>query len=204
MSVNHPQFGTFCSICFSKLTADTCVVDSDGVKWDICPGECARQAGIVERPNVPEMGREELKTTGRVMTDFPRRVYPCDECPVLSDNHNNPRSKFLASKWDDLRASIDDGTGGNSALEAPIFACHKGAPGTNDDLTCAGWLASFGHLNLRIRVNIAMGRLDPAALSPGQKWPPLYKSWKDMVDGQTLMPGDPTDHLSCEAATDGA
>ena len=41
-------------------------------------------------------------------------------------------------------------------------------------------------------------------VSPGQKWPPLYKSWKDMVDGQTLMPGDPTDHLSCEAATDGA
>jgi len=50
MSVNHPQFGTFCAIRFEQLTAETCVVDVNDVKWDICPGECAVQAGIMERP----------------------------------------------------------------------------------------------------------------------------------------------------------
>lgn len=48
MAVDHPDFGTFCEVCFSQLTPETCVVDTGGVKWDICPGECARQAGIEE------------------------------------------------------------------------------------------------------------------------------------------------------------
>ncbi len=38
-----------CEICYARLTADTCVVDTDGQKWDICPGQCARQAGITEK-----------------------------------------------------------------------------------------------------------------------------------------------------------
>lgn len=63
------------------------------------------------------------------MTALPHRMYPCDECPVRRDNASNPRSKFKPEKWAALRASIDDGTGGNSALEAPMFGCHKGAPG---------------------------------------------------------------------------
>lgn len=48
MAVDHPQFGTFCAICFAQLAPDTCVVDTDGVKWDVCPGQCAREAGIEE------------------------------------------------------------------------------------------------------------------------------------------------------------
>lgn len=50
MTVGHPTFGTMCEICYTGLTADTCVVDTDGVKWDICPGICAWQAGIREAP----------------------------------------------------------------------------------------------------------------------------------------------------------
>jgi hypothetical protein len=50
MAINHPHFGTFCEICFTQLTPDTCVVDHAGQKWDICPGECARAAGIIEAP----------------------------------------------------------------------------------------------------------------------------------------------------------
>jgi hypothetical protein len=49
MPVNHPQFGTFCCICFNRLTPETCVVDVDGQKWDACRGQCAREAGIQER-----------------------------------------------------------------------------------------------------------------------------------------------------------
>ncbi len=48
MAVNHPAFGTFCEICFTQLTPDVCVVDRDGQKWDVCRGECARQAGITD------------------------------------------------------------------------------------------------------------------------------------------------------------
>ena len=53
MTVNHPTFGTRCEICFTTLTAQTCAVDVEGVKWDVCPGECARQAGITERVTTP-------------------------------------------------------------------------------------------------------------------------------------------------------
>lgn len=51
MGVNHPQFGTFCTICYEQLTKDTCAVDTDGVKWDVCPGQCATEAGIKEQQN---------------------------------------------------------------------------------------------------------------------------------------------------------
>lgn len=53
MAVNHPTFGTFCEICFHQLTEQNCAVDTDGVKWDVCAGDCARQAGIRESPAAP-------------------------------------------------------------------------------------------------------------------------------------------------------
>ncbi len=49
MTVNHPQWGTMCEICFHQLTPETCVVDTDGQKWDICKGQCAKEAGIEEK-----------------------------------------------------------------------------------------------------------------------------------------------------------
>jgi hypothetical protein len=130
-----------------------------------------------------------------VSVDFPHRVFPCDECPVRCDNAGNPKSKFPAAKWADLRASIDDGTGGSAGLNAPLFGCHKGAPGTDADLACAGWLAVFGERNLSVRLALLTGRLSPAVLEPGVNWPPLYDSWEAMVAGQTWQPGDPNDHL---------
>lgn len=60
MAVNHPHFGTFCEICFRQLTVEKCAVDTQGVIWDVCAGECAVQAGIQEMPpknlekNVPD------------------------------------------------------------------------------------------------------------------------------------------------------
>lgn len=50
MTVNHPQWGTMCEICFTGLTPETCAVDRDGQLWDVCAGGCAREAGIVEGP----------------------------------------------------------------------------------------------------------------------------------------------------------
>lgn len=48
MTVNHPQFGLMCEICFAALTPDDCARDATGRAWDVCKGECARQAGLVE------------------------------------------------------------------------------------------------------------------------------------------------------------
>lgn len=127
--------------------------------------------------------------------NFPHRAFPCNECPVRSDNADNPRSKFVTSRWDELHGTIDDGTGGTAPYGTPMFGCHKGEPGTNDDLACAGWLAAFGWRNVTVRLAVAFGRLDQAALEPGENWPPLYDTWDAMVAGQTLRPGDPTDHL---------
>jgi hypothetical protein len=127
--------------------------------------------------------------------DFPHRAFPCNECPVRADNADNPRSKFRPSKWDELHGTIDDGTGGTAPIGAPMFGCHKGEPGTNDDLACAGWLAVFGMRHVNVRMALAFGRLAPASLTPGENWPTLYDTWDAMVAGQTLRPGDPTDHL---------
>ena len=36
-----------CCICYKDLTPEECAVDAEGT-WDVCKGECARQAGVVE------------------------------------------------------------------------------------------------------------------------------------------------------------
>lgn len=126
------------------------------------------------------------------MTDFPRRHYPCDECPIRADNAGNPRSMFPAERWAMLSASVCDPV----TLESPglgvmMFGCHKGEPGTNADLACAGWLARFGRDHLEVRVAAATGRLPADALSPGPNWPPLHGSWAAVVAAQTAADGGP-------------
>ncbi len=51
--IDHPVFGTRCEVCFTVLTVEDCVVDMDGQKWDICVGDCAAQAGIIEQHEHP-------------------------------------------------------------------------------------------------------------------------------------------------------
>jgi len=41
--------GLMCCICFAAITTETCAVDIYGVKWDVCRGQCARDAGCIER-----------------------------------------------------------------------------------------------------------------------------------------------------------
>jgi len=49
MTVNHPQWGTMCEICFEQLTPETCAEDLQGTRWDVCSGICAALAGIQEK-----------------------------------------------------------------------------------------------------------------------------------------------------------
>lgn len=53
MTVDHPQWGTMCEICFRGLTPELCAEDQAGQKWDICKGLCAIEAGIDQKPSTP-------------------------------------------------------------------------------------------------------------------------------------------------------
>jgi len=59
MGVNHPQYGTFCAICFGQLRSEDCATDSDGQKWDVCKGKCAVEAGI--SPSGDEVGEVPVR-----------------------------------------------------------------------------------------------------------------------------------------------
>lgn len=50
MSVNHPNWGTICCICFEGLTEEQCAVEQSGDKFDVCKGQCALEAGIKGTP----------------------------------------------------------------------------------------------------------------------------------------------------------
>jgi len=116
---------------------------------------------------------------------FPRRSFPCDECPIRADNADNPKSKFPAGRWEALSVSVNAPQFGET-----MFGCHKGAPGTDEDLACAGWLVQFGGGHPTVRLAVVTGRLPVEALSPGANWPPLHESWAAVVEAQTSGPGD--------------
>lgn len=117
---------------------------------------------------------------------FPRRRYPCDECPIRADNADNARSKFPARRWVELTSTVRTPDGSSPMIGTPMFGCHKGAPGTDEDLACAGWLARFGENHVAVRMAVVTKRLPAAALSPGADWPPLHETWEAVVAAQTL------------------
>jgi len=130
--------------------------------------------------------------TDACKAEFPRRRFPCDECPIRADNADNPKSKFPAERWEELsRSVVDPETGEQPALGEIMFGCHKGEPGTDADLACAGWLAQFGVDHIGVRLAAALGRLPASALEPGANWPPLHRTWQDVVRLQTLPEGHP-------------
>lgn len=49
MGFSRREWPLMCCVCFEGLTPETCAVDSEGVKWDVCPGQCAKDTGLEER-----------------------------------------------------------------------------------------------------------------------------------------------------------
>lgn len=77
------------------------------------------------------------------------------------------------------------GTPGDEVpAQGPLFACHKSDQ--DNSAACAGWLASVGHEHIGVRIAVAQGRLDAAALQPGEDWPELHPTFADMVAHQAL------------------
>jgi len=111
---------------------------------------------------------------------LPRRKFPCGECPFRRDT---TPGQFPASRYEALRATT--GSPGHEApIGAPFFGCHKGEPGTNADLACAGWLAVAGIGHLGVRFAVLTGRLEPEHLRPGEGWPELFSSYGEMAAAQ--------------------
>jgi Family of unknown function (DUF6283) len=142
---------------------------------------------VVEGAAIGSPALSELK--GRCVakrSELARRQFPCDECPFRADNRDNPKSKFPAERWEALSVTVRDPLTGHQPMPGDIlFGCHKGEPGTDADLACAGWLAQFGSDHVGVRLAIAQGRLPDSALEPGVNWPPLHENWADVVQAQT-------------------
>lgn len=112
--------------------------------------------------------------------DLPARRHPCADCPWRRDA---PVGQWSMERFQNLAAT--SGTpGAEIAYGGPMFACHKSVAGR--DQACAGWLATVGGEHIGVRIAVAQGRLDPAALSPGEGWPELHPTYADMVARQAV------------------
>lgn len=106
---------------------------------------------------------------------MPHRRFPCggtQRCPWRLDA---APGQFPAERYEALRVTAEQN------LTAPIFGCHDGAPGSGEDVACAGWLAVVGHRHIGVRIAVASGRLPASALVPGEGWPDLYGSYDELA-----------------------
>lgn len=111
---------------------------------------------------------------------FPHRVFPCSECPWRVDT---PPGQFTAARF--RRLAVTAGSDDDPVMPGmPMFGCHKGEPGTDADLACAGWLAVCGEHHLMVRLAILEGLLPPGAVSPAPGWPALFPTYEAMAKTQ--------------------
>ncbi|GAA3449712.1 DUF6283 family protein [Dactylosporangium matsuzakiense] len=110
---------------------------------------------------------------------LPHRGFPWDESLFRRDNSDNPAAKFPAERWAELSKTVRDPATRRQPMPGELFGCHKGAPGTREDLACAGWLATVGADHVGGRLDVLSGRLPLSALEPGAGWPPLYETQED-------------------------
>lgn len=109
---------------------------------------------------------------------LPRRRHPCRECPFRRDTEPG---MFPACRYEALAETAGE-RGAEAPLGAPFFACHKSPEGREE--VCAGWLAVCGAEHLGVRVAVLAGRLEPEGLQPGEGWPGLFGSYREMAATQ--------------------
>lgn len=103
---------------------------------------------------------------------------PCAACPWRVDAHAQDIPNFKLELAEDLAASSPRERG-NPEFGDPQFACHQSRPG--EEIACAGWLASVGHAHPQVRIGVYQGRVDVAALLPGEDWPELHGSFAEVI-----------------------
>lgn len=109
---------------------------------------------------------------------------PCPACPWRLDATAHDIPNFDLTMAEDLAATCPDERGMGPDFGASIFARHQSKVGS--ELACAGWLAQVGHRHPGVRLAIAFGRLDPAALKPQRKWPALHENYASLLENLRL------------------
>ena len=79
-----------------------------------------------------------------------------------------------------LAGTCPDEWGMGPDFSASMFACHQSKEGQEN--ACAGWLATVGHRHPRVRLAVALGRLDAAALKAGAGWPRLHENYRLVLE----------------------
>lgn len=105
---------------------------------------------------------------------------PCASCPWRRDAVASDIPNFDMTLAERLAATCPDHRNVGPEFGAGIFACHQSKPGA--EFACAGWLATVGHRHPGVRYEIHSGRLDPAALDPGEGWPELHDNYQQVLD----------------------
>lgn len=100
---------------------------------------------------------------------------PCSRCPWRVDVSPG---EFPASRYEALEDTVSSDYG----FGQPMFACHKSAEGK--EITCAGFLAVAGNLNITVRLNVLGGHIPASALRPQPGWPELWPDYETMAARQ--------------------
>lgn len=104
---------------------------------------------------------------------------PCASCPWRRDAAARDIPNFDMKLAERLAATCPDKRGMGPEFGASLFACHQSKVG--GEFACAGWLATVGHRHPAVRIAVATRRLDAAALSPGEDWPPLHADYQQVL-----------------------
>jgi hypothetical protein len=104
---------------------------------------------------------------------------PCPSCPWRTDQTALDIPNFDIRLAERLAATCPDAKNMGPSFDASIFACHQSKPGR--EIACAGWLASVGRAHPVVRLAVGTGKLDVAALGPGEGWPALHRTYPEVL-----------------------
>lgn len=104
---------------------------------------------------------------------------PCRTCPWRLDQDASAIPGFSLQKAEGLANTCPGANGWSVELGRPMFACHQSTDGA--EVVCAGWLAVEGRAHVGVRVNVALGEIDAAALNPGEDWPEMHRSFAEVI-----------------------
>jgi hypothetical protein len=108
------------------------------------------------------------------------RPKPCAQCPWVK---STPPGQFPAERYEELKATTGS-PGCEVPIGAPVFGCHKTAPGK--EMPCAGWLAGVGWHHMGIRIAVATGGLPLEAVDPpsDSDYPEVFTDYEEMATHQ--------------------
>lgn len=105
---------------------------------------------------------------------------PCPSCPWRVNQDATDIPNFDLDLAEGLARCCPDKRGMGPDFGASMFACHQSKDGA--EIVWAGWMATVGHRHPGVRLAVAMGRLDAAALRPGPRWPELHANYQNVIE----------------------